>query len=54
MLQPEPVRLPTEGQKLMNTVRQELGQSEAEEGNPFNYTPLLIHLHKDHELFEVT
>ncbi|XP_070833161.1 zinc finger protein 511 [Chaetodon trifascialis] len=53
MLQPELVRLPTEGQKAaMMTVQEELRQSEAEEGNPFHYTPQLIHLHKDHELFE--
>ncbi|XP_076599858.1 zinc finger protein 511 [Chaetodon auriga] len=53
MLQPELVRLPTEGQKaVMKTVQKELRQSEAAGGNPFNYTPQLIHLHKDHELFE--
>lgn len=24
------------------------------DGNPFSFTPQLIHLHKDHEMFEVT
>lgn len=53
MLQPDLVQLPTEDQKAaLMTVQEELRQSEAEEGNPFNYTPQLIHLHKDHELFE--
>lgn len=27
---------------------------ESAEGNPFNFTPQLIHLNKDHEYFEVT
>lgn len=35
-----------------DTQKPELRQSE--EGNPFNFRPQLIHLHKDHELFEVT
>ncbi|TKS85527.1 Zinc finger protein 511 [Collichthys lucidus] len=30
----------------------ELRPRETEEGNPFTFTPRLIHLHKDHELFE--
>lgn len=25
----------------------------AVEGSPFNFSPQLVHLHKDHELFEV-
>lgn len=29
------------------------GRCEAVEGSPFNFSPKLIHLHKDHELFEV-
>lgn len=29
-------------------------QGDATEGNPFNFSPQLIHLHKDHELFEVS
>ncbi|XP_070772494.1 zinc finger protein 511 [Enoplosus armatus] len=60
MLQPDLVRLLTEGHVLVKSCdedcptgdTQELRQSEAEEGNPFNFTPQLIHLHKDHELFE--
>ncbi|TNN58320.1 Zinc finger protein 511 [Liparis tanakae] len=28
------------------------GEEEEEEGNPFIFTPQLIHLHRDHELFE--
>lgn len=30
------------------------GIGEGAEGNPFNFTPQLIHLNKDHEFFEVT
>lgn len=61
MLEPELVR--TDGHMLAKSCKQEncptgdtheLRQSEATEGNPFNFTPQLIHLHKDHELFEVT
>ncbi|XP_044070637.1 zinc finger protein 511 [Siniperca chuatsi] len=60
MLQPELVRLLTEGHVLVKSCDEdcptgntrEPRQSEAEEGNPFNFTPQLIHLHKDHELFE--
>ncbi|XP_029305584.1 zinc finger protein 511 [Cottoperca gobio] len=60
MLQPELVRLLTEGHALVKSCDEdcltgntlEPRQSEDEEGNPFNFTPQLIHLHKDHELFE--
>lgn len=62
MLQPEMARLLTGGQVLVKSCAEdcssgdthELRQREAEEGNPFNYTPRLIHLHRDHQLFEVT
>lgn len=62
MLQPDLVRLLTEGDVLVKNCdedcptgnTQEPRRSEAVEGNPFNFTPQLIHLHKDHELFEVT
>lgn len=59
MLEPELVR--TEGHVLVKNSEEEncptgntndLIQTEAKEGNPFNFTPQLIHLHKDHELFE--
>ncbi|XP_033956173.1 zinc finger protein 511 [Pseudochaenichthys georgianus] len=63
MLQPDLVRLLTEGHVLVKSCdedcltgnTQEPRQSEGEEGeegNPFNYTPQLIHLNKDHQLFE--
>lgn len=49
MLQPEVVQLRTEGRDE----QQERRLSESEEGNnPFNFTPQIIRLHKDHELFE--
>lgn len=62
MLQPELARLLAGGQVLLKSCDEdcpsgdthELRQREADEGNPFNYTPQLIHLHKDHQLFEVT
>lgn len=59
MLEPELVR--TEGHVLVKSCEEEncpigntkdLRQTEAKEGNPFNFTPQIIHLHKDHELFE--
>ncbi|XP_030297337.1 zinc finger protein 511 [Sparus aurata] len=60
MLQPELARLLAGGQVLLKSCDEdcpsgdthELRQREADEGNPFNYTPQLIHLHKDHQLFE--
>ncbi|XP_060895647.1 zinc finger protein 511 [Labrus mixtus] len=56
MLQPETVRLLTEGQMLVKSSdvgnTQEPGLSEPEEGNPFNFTPQLIRLQQDHQLFE--
>ncbi|KAJ4948857.1 hypothetical protein JOQ06_020380 [Pogonophryne albipinna] len=63
MLQPDLVRLLTEGHVLVKSCdedcltgnTQEPRQSEeeeGEEGNPFNFTPQLIHLNKDHQLFE--
>ncbi|XP_054456589.1 zinc finger protein 511 [Anoplopoma fimbria] len=60
MLQPELIRLLTDGRLLVKSCdedcdegnTQEPRQREEEEGNPFNFTPQLIHLHKDHELFE--
>uniref|UniRef100_I3JT71 Zinc finger protein 511 n=1 Tax=Oreochromis niloticus TaxID=8128 RepID=I3JT71_ORENI len=49
MLQPEVVQLRTEGRDE----QQERRLSESEEGNnPFSFTPQIIRLHKDHELFE--
>lgn len=63
MLQPDLVRLLKEGHVLVSSCAEddcltgnspELRQSEAEEGDPFSFTPQLIRLHKDHELFEVT
>lgn len=51
MLQPEALQLRTEGRDE----QQERRLSESEEGNnPFSFTPQIIRLHKDHELFEVT
>ncbi|XP_030011405.1 zinc finger protein 511 [Sphaeramia orbicularis] len=57
MLQPELDRLRTEGDVLVRSCgdvcpTSETEQSEVEEGNPFSFSPRLIHLHKDHELFE--
>ncbi|XP_059215604.1 zinc finger protein 511 [Centropristis striata] len=62
MLQPDFVRLLTGGQVLVKSCdeecvavrnsQEEPRRSEDEEGNPFNFTPQLIHLHKDHQLFE--
>nr|XP_020498623.1 zinc finger protein 511 [Labrus bergylta] len=57
MLQPETARLLTEGQMLVKSsdvgnTQEEPGLSEAEEGNPFNFTPQLLRLHRDHQLFE--
>ncbi|KAA8583859.1 zinc finger protein 511 [Etheostoma spectabile] len=58
--QPELVRLLTEGHLSLNNYdedcltgnAQEPRQSVDEQGYPFNFTPQLIHLHKDHEFFE--
>ncbi|XP_068579436.1 zinc finger protein 511 isoform X1 [Cebidichthys violaceus] len=60
-LQPDLVRLLTDGHLLVKSCdedrstgdTQEPRRSEDEEESPFNFTPQLIHLHKDHELFEV-
>uniref|UniRef100_UPI0037E9213F zinc finger protein 511 isoform X2 n=1 Tax=Semicossyphus pulcher TaxID=241346 RepID=UPI0037E9213F len=56
MLQPDLVQLVTEGHVLVKSCptgsTQEPRHSEAEEENPFGFTPQLIRLHKDHELFE--
>ncbi|XP_028279232.1 zinc finger protein 511 [Parambassis ranga] len=63
MLQPEPVHhhCLTAGGLLVRsceesltgaTEQQDGRRQESEEGNPFSFTPQLIHLHKDHELFE--
>lgn len=56
MQQPDVVRLLTEGHVLVKSsdedTQEDFRHGEAEEGNPFNFTPQLIHLHKDHELFE--
>lgn len=56
MLQPQLAHLQTEGNVLIQncdevcpTTSETAGK---EEGNPFNFKPQLIHLHKDHELFE--
>lgn len=61
MLQPDPVELLTEGGVLAKCCREDVpvgktegsSRGEAAEGSPFNFSPQLIHLHKDHELFEV-
>lgn len=51
MLRPEALQLRSEGRDE----QQERRLSESEEGNnPFSFTPQIIRLHKDHELFEVT
>ncbi|XP_037321895.1 zinc finger protein 511 isoform X1 [Pungitius pungitius] len=59
MLQPEPVRPLTDGlvcnvlvESCSSANTQDARPGEDEEGNPFNFTPQLIHLHRDHELFE--
>ncbi|KAG8000077.1 hypothetical protein GBF38_002220 [Nibea albiflora] len=61
MQQPESVRpLITEGHVFVKCCdehrptgdKHELRPRETEEGNPFSFTPQLVHLHKDHELFE--
>ncbi|KAK5853952.1 hypothetical protein PBY51_015061 [Eleginops maclovinus] len=63
MLQPDLVLLLTEGHVLVKSCdedcltenilepRQSEGE-EGDEGNPFNFSPQLIHLHRDHQLFE--
>nr|XP_020457336.1 zinc finger protein 511 isoform X1 [Monopterus albus] len=59
MQQPHVLRL-TEGDVLIKSREEDcsrggthkLGHSECEEVNPFSFTPQLIHLHRDHELFE--
>nr|XP_046258662.1 zinc finger protein 511 [Scatophagus argus] len=60
MLQPELVHFLTEDRVSVKRCdedcptggTQEVRQSEAVEENPFSFTPQLIRLHKDHELFE--
>ncbi|XP_070697294.1 zinc finger protein 511 isoform X2 [Pempheris klunzingeri] len=60
MLQPDLLRLQTEGPVLVKSCAengptgstQERRQREAEAGEPFTFTPQLIRLHRDHELFE--
>ncbi|CAN9499857.1 unnamed protein product [Ophioblennius macclurei] len=54
MLQPEFLQSLKPDELLMgeSRTRDGGGQHEPEEGNPFCFTPQLIHLHKDHELFE--
>lgn len=62
MSQPDLVQLLTEGHMSVKSCDEgcptgnahDPRRSEAMEGNPFNFTPQLIHLHKDDELFEVT
>lgn len=61
MLQPDPVQLLTEGGVLAKCFDEDVpvgkteepNRGEAAEGSPFNFSPQLIYLHKDHELFEV-
>lgn len=59
MLQPHLARLlNTEGTLLERCLEDDCveplpGRCEASQGSPFNFSPQLIHLHKDHELFEV-
>lgn len=59
MLQPDLARLlNTEGTLVEicpeeDTLETLPGRGEAAVGNPFNFSSQLIHLHKDHELFEV-
>lgn len=60
MLEPDPVPLLTEGGVLAKCCDEDVvgkteepSRGEAAEGSPFNFSPQLIHLHKDHELFEV-
>ncbi|XP_042358130.1 zinc finger protein 511 [Plectropomus leopardus] len=57
MLQPELLQLLTEGhlsceEDITTGDTQEPRRSGDQEGNPFSFSPQLIHLHKDHELFE--
>ncbi|KAM7408810.1 hypothetical protein PAMA_002503 [Pampus argenteus] len=56
MLQPETVRLLTEGDVLLKSCDEDcvpgMRRRQSEEGNPFTFSPQLIHLHKDHELLE--
>lgn len=59
MLQPDLARLlnaegtSSERCHEEDTVESLPGRGEAAEGKPFNFSPQLLHLHKDHELFEV-
>lgn len=61
MLQPDPVQLLREGGVLAKCCDEDVpvgkteepNRGDAAEGSPFNFSPQLIHLHKDHELFEV-
>ncbi|XP_062286782.1 zinc finger protein 511 [Scomber scombrus] len=56
MLHPEMVRLLTEGDVLVKSCDEDgvTGDSQwqRKDGNPFNFSPQLIHLHQDHELLE--
>lgn len=60
MLQTDPIQLLTEGGVLAKCCDEDVpvgsteepNRGEAAEGSPFNFSPQLIHLHKDHELFE--
>ncbi|XP_034537238.1 zinc finger protein 511 [Notolabrus celidotus] len=60
MMQPEFIQLLSEGRvsakscdvECASVDPQEPRPDQVEEGNPFNFTPQLIRLHKDHELFE--
>ncbi|KAM3606513.1 uncharacterized protein V6R79_017741 [Siganus canaliculatus] len=54
MLQPD-LQLLTEGNVFIKSSAEDEPEGssvETEKGNPFNFSPQLIHLHKDHELFE--
>lgn len=61
MLQPDSVQLLTEGGVLAKCSNEDVPVGKTEdpnrgdtaEGSPFNFSPQLIHLRKDHELFEV-
>lgn len=58
MLQPDLVRLLNTEGTLLEGCREEgpeellHGRGGSAEGNPFNFRPQRLHLHKDHELFE--
>ncbi|KAM9848127.1 zinc finger protein 511 [Aulostomus maculatus] len=57
MLQEEFVKRPTRRDILVKNCDEEcsagnIHPQQRDEGNPFNFSPQLIHLHKDHQLFE--